>query len=165
MRGGELGNQPLLAVRIEWLTMSLGPGPHSWANQPLESGVMELFSGLRDKTLWVYPSFREGWPSLNVEPSFYFTEHPQEETQEGFLTLLLLPNAPLFSKFQIENSSLNHWYMKLDEENNTWKSCEGTKLRIALTSSHISGIKSLLQLLTTENLHKDGPYCFPDLVP
>lgn len=89
--------------------------------------------------------FQRDHPFSNVEPSFYFTGDPRGKTHDGFLTSLfsliyLFPKFQRevnFPKFQIENSSLKNWYMKLNDENNTWKSHEGNKLRIALTLSRI----------------------------
>ena len=72
-----------------------------------------------------------------------------------------------YPKSQIENSSLNHWYMKLSNTNNpcNCKPCEGPRLRAAVTLPNISGVKSLLPLVTTKNLHKCGPHHFSDLIP
>lgn len=111
-----------------------------------------------------------------MKPSFYFTGNPCGKTQDGPLAPpLLLPNAHIFPEFQteisfpksqIENSSLTHWCMKLNDANTPCKACEGTKLRTALNPTmRVSGLKSLLPLVTTKNVHKGSPHHFPVRIP
>lgn len=106
-----------------------GPCPHPYA-EPSGSTGMKLSSGSTIKHLELthYPFQKDGAFPVS-SPSFCFSGHPCGETQDGFLTPpLLFPNAALFPEFQIEisfpksqieNSGLNHRYVKLNDENNT----------------------------------------------